>query len=543
MFVKHVKGNVKEGVDTPLGIRTLIVGDNGTGKSSIINAIELALGGFASDVNGRSAVRTTSELITLKNTDKTDKSKLLQSSATLDNGGLCHWEVKKTPKGAGRATHTIPKNLKVRFPFQEVKDNLTGSAATARQYLLSNLDIASYLIEAPENVKSQLSILVQTKPDIPLGDHLQGVVEIAKRRIKDAKAEIKAVGISKDLLGKGLIPTTEEAVENAKADSEKFLQAIMKQGKAVQTQDVEAARQRALMYGQSVEDMDKLLSADEPQAITEDEHSFKHILGTMSEVIKIHHKRGDTSCLVCGGSLENVATSEAIEEILSPIREREQNVIIYNERSAKREVDFNRFQEAVAQYEALKNKLEQTGTDEDIHVKYTQARKVYEDLKDNWSKQKRLSSLDKTFKTQEEVLKKAEQLKINAEETAQAVVQKAIEDFEDKVTAFLPEGRKFVLDLGKSHCRLGMSKYNSVRYAVSGAEYNMLILAIGAATSVDSDAFNVFIPEERAYDQITLMEILDTMKNANGQVIITSTTLPPEPHPSWGLVQTTSIPF
>ncbi len=543
MYIKHIKGNVKEGVDTPLGPRTLIVGDNGTGKSSIINAIELALGGFASDVNGRGIVKKPSDLITLKNTDKTDKSKLLQATATLNDNGVCHWEVKKTPKGAGRPTHAIPKGLNVRFPFQEVKEALTGSADTARQYLLSTLSIEEYLTGAPENVLKELEAQTKAKPTVSVGDHLTTVAEIAKRRIRDTKAEIKARSISKELLGKGLIPTTKEAVENAKAESEKFLQAIMKQGKAVQSQDVESARQRALMYGQSLEEMDKLLSIGEPQAITADEHSFKHILGTMSEVIKIHTERGDTSCLVCGGSLENVATSEAIQEILNPILEREQDAVIYKDRSVRRAAEFKRLQDAIAQYEALKEKFEQTGTDVDIHLQYTQARKVYEDLKSNWNIQLQLRKLEETHQRQQDLLKESEKLKADAEKTAQEALREAIDAFEDRVSVFLPTDRKFVLDLGKTYCRIGMSKYNKVRYAVSGAEYNMLILAIAAATALETDTFNVFIPDERAYDKYTLWHILDALKNTDGQILITTTELPTEPHPDWGLVHTTSIPF
>ena len=72
----------------------------------------------------------------------------------------------------------------------------------------------------------------------------------------------------------------------------------------------------------------------------------------------------------------------------------------------------------------------------------------------------------------------------------------------------------------------------------------MLILAIASATSLDqTDIFNVFVPDERAYDKETLLHILEALKNVNGQVIITTTELPTEPHPDWGLVQTSSIPF
>ena len=43
MFVKHVKSNIKRGVDVTLGQYTVLVGHNGAGKSSVIQALQLAL--------------------------------------------------------------------------------------------------------------------------------------------------------------------------------------------------------------------------------------------------------------------------------------------------------------------------------------------------------------------------------------------------------------------------------------------------------------------------------------------------------------------
>ena len=67
MYIKHVQGSIKSGVETELGYRTLIVGPNGSGKSSIINALELVLCGYATDIAGRAIVKKTTDLMTLSN--------------------------------------------------------------------------------------------------------------------------------------------------------------------------------------------------------------------------------------------------------------------------------------------------------------------------------------------------------------------------------------------------------------------------------------------------------------------------------------------
>ena len=65
LYVAHVRGTVKGGVDTALAPKTLIVGPNGAGKSRVVNAIELAVSGYASDVVGRPQMRSGSDLIAL----------------------------------------------------------------------------------------------------------------------------------------------------------------------------------------------------------------------------------------------------------------------------------------------------------------------------------------------------------------------------------------------------------------------------------------------------------------------------------------------
>ena len=70
-YVKHIQSNVKKGVCAELGPRTLIVGPNGSGKTSILNSLELALGGFATDVMGRGPIRKPGDLMVLSQDGKT----------------------------------------------------------------------------------------------------------------------------------------------------------------------------------------------------------------------------------------------------------------------------------------------------------------------------------------------------------------------------------------------------------------------------------------------------------------------------------------
>ena len=84
MHVTHVEGTVKGTVSATLGRLTVIVGPNGSGKSRLVNTMELALMGFASDVVGRAEMRKESDLVALASGED------LTAKATLEDLSLIH---------------------------------------------------------------------------------------------------------------------------------------------------------------------------------------------------------------------------------------------------------------------------------------------------------------------------------------------------------------------------------------------------------------------------------------------------------------------
>ena len=65
--ITKITSNVKKGVDIELGPKTLIVGPNGSGKTSTINSIELALCQQVTDLIGREVVKRPADIIKLTN--------------------------------------------------------------------------------------------------------------------------------------------------------------------------------------------------------------------------------------------------------------------------------------------------------------------------------------------------------------------------------------------------------------------------------------------------------------------------------------------
>ena len=102
MHLQKIKGNIKGGIPEYINLspKTVIWGENGSGKSTITNAIELVCGGFASDVMGREIVRRPSDLIVLKGSGLPKQTLKIQGE--LSNGTQLSYELRKTEKGAGK---------------------------------------------------------------------------------------------------------------------------------------------------------------------------------------------------------------------------------------------------------------------------------------------------------------------------------------------------------------------------------------------------------------------------------------------------------
>ena len=130
MHITRITSNIKGGVDQELGEKTLIVGPNGIGKSAIINAVELAVGGSASDIVGRAEVKREAELLTLAG------GASVTADAEFSNGSRASYKATSNGRGgAKKAAHSCP--VTAAFPVRDVRAALGGSSDTARSWLLS----------------------------------------------------------------------------------------------------------------------------------------------------------------------------------------------------------------------------------------------------------------------------------------------------------------------------------------------------------------------------------------------------------------------
>ena len=134
MYIKTLNGNPKRGArDVLLGQHTLIVGRNGSGKSSLIAVLTLAMGGWA-ELRGKSRERRQGELIDLAPALEGK----LWADATLGSGEVCSWYTTGEEGRAKRPTMARPKALEgvECFPLHSIVEAMGGRPETFRAQLL-----------------------------------------------------------------------------------------------------------------------------------------------------------------------------------------------------------------------------------------------------------------------------------------------------------------------------------------------------------------------------------------------------------------------
>ena len=80
--------------------KTIVIGKNGTGKTALLNSIELALCGWASDYRGKAQIKRPVDIIRLA------QDKEITVALTMSNGKTRTYHTKKRGKGATKAKTT-----------------------------------------------------------------------------------------------------------------------------------------------------------------------------------------------------------------------------------------------------------------------------------------------------------------------------------------------------------------------------------------------------------------------------------------------------
>jgi len=542
--VKRVRSTVKKGVDSELGRLTIIIGPNGSGKTSHVNSIELALGGFVTDLVGRTVTKKAGDLILLAN-----NGKLLESHVELSDRQIASFYSVATSTGAKRPEMQKP-SMKAAFPFLEVKENLTASAAKSRLYLMRNFsgfgaDREEILSRFPLSAKEAYNKLAPQFSGSEI-DKLLAVISHLNDSVRKDRAEAKTRQsvLDETTMRLGPEPTSAE-IEVLKGKEQEALDAFTewrdKGENTPRPEEIGYAHQSAVMAAkllvEAEAELDKCVTAvNLSPSVSPQQQQIVHLRDSVIHMAKLHHDMGLKACMVCesNGSPDFGIRAERLTEVNKKMSE----ALMWHRRKEDVETTINNklrpdAEEALKAWQVLSQKGGENANI--IQSEIGERRRAYNMANDHRVDKERIRNqwaeariLKDRIEEGLEAAEKAKFLSKSCQDAVVSILRSACDAFTEKVQSFLPSTDTFRLEIDSKSdsCRFGLvTKEGNLNTALSGAEWARVMLAIGCAVAKPED-LNIFIPEERAFDSKTLGAVMRGLENAPGQVILTSPIAP-----------------
>ena len=543
LFVAHVRGTVKGGVDIALAPKTLIVGPNGAGKSRVVNAVELALSGYASDVVGRPQMRAGSDLIALA-----AEGEPLHAVATLSDDRSASFRVERKAGGkTARPSHAPIHDLRVVYPAPMVIDALRGNVQTARTFVLRHAGLALTLPGVVEKIPAKLREAFdalhqqhdQTDPVLALILVRDAAAKAAKATKADAKAARNLVEAAGDLE-----PSTTEALEAAQAavrTAAATYEGARNLPDVVDIHALYAEAQEMLQVLQRAEATVAALSEAARQDVegtSEDAAKARAALHTLLYLTAEHAPpTGQAPCILCGQeAVVEPADYRARAEALSQAGEREEAVKEARQRlpAAQRvqqdaQESAERLVTAYREAHAAQTAPSAVSRSQAVAEAYQSLTTAETRLRDIHQANGCLQDLDRLrnyARDAEATIEGMDDLYAVCTDIVDDLVKQGRMGFIRRVQRYLPNTDDFDLvlrDHKREVCMFGLRRSGTLHTALSGAEWARLTLALGAACIPEGDdVLAILTPEERAYDGVTLAAVMRALSDAPGQVIITS---------------------
>jgi energy-coupling factor transporter ATP-binding protein EcfA2 len=518
--IRQVESNAAGGVSVELGEKTLIIGPSAGGKTTIIRAIELALAGGTSDLEGRAWVGDDPRVLALAPPDSP-----LWAEVALSDGQRARWE-----KAPGKtATHAAPvSNV---LSLGAVREALTGSAERARAFVLSascgDVTADDVLLRLPAGLHEAYEAIATSQTGSPV-DVLQGVQKAAAKRGRDLAREAKgARAVVESMTALGAAPT-EAQVAASTAEATALASRL-----AQKEQQVWDATRRSQLDASIAEHEAAITHwrtalAEIPEPTAEDfAMQARWARATALREVIAGQRQSPQACHLCGAEHADLtermtAMDAAIDTALTAFAER-QEALDKREKIGRKLAEIeaahaafvaargNRADAPTSIEETLDALRFEAGQAEakrrtllaafENHAALAKSRSVAHDTE---TRADRFKSLDKACKA-----------------AIAEIVQTQLKAFAMRVNAYMPARMTFAVESG-TRFRIGVVRDGTLHTALSGAEWVAVTTAIGCAVTEKAECA-VLLPEERAYDPKMLVRIMRGLAKANAQVVLTST--------------------
>lgn len=532
MFVKQVKSNLKRGVDVTLGRYTVLVGHNGAGKSSVIQALQLAADGAVRDAEGREELRTLAALARFFPTD----AKEVYATVTLsDDTTHMHWEAKRTKTGL--KVGEVRRPAVVVFPVQKVQDLLASDEKKVRAWLSQNVlgrltkdNVISVL--SPEEGKHVSRLITQKGLDLDWNVIAAAAKSEATALRRDATTKEKTIDQLSEGAATPLSEQEREAIKKQLAGLNNEIAAA--RGKT------QADKDRLGVEVQNLAQRYDVLDAEVAQADTSEglSHSAVSQLRQLSGLIETHVRTfGSKVCEVCGTDAADGRILTRRSEIAGLLDVHKRAVAVLSRQDEMTQL-LQKLEVAVPQWRSFE--VVDVAPLERRRDELLNSLAAANSAERTWASIRECKAEVGTLRAQANSLTAAAE---TLARVGQERLEKSIRAFEQAVSQFLPNGEDLGVDIDAG--RLGFRRDGQVHTALSGGEWSSLLLALAAWETTHNKppagAVVVLTPEDRAWDPDTLAAVMNALYgvgDAHYQVILMSTVPPSRHNPDeWTVVE------
>lgn len=552
-FVESIRHNVRVPGGAPvkrtLGRLTCIIGPPGSGKTSDIHALELALSGAADDVAGRNGVKTPNILGDLVESadgltahavfsDQRESAFLLEAKRT---GG---WRKPAQPR-FGNA-----------LVYRDIEAFILKGGPGARNILLrwisAGIDEEEVLAEISSRFHPRWRDIVQAKAEgkRPL-EQLALVASYAKSQAAAAKREADAADKAADvLIGQRLAAPSAAELAQAQADQRKAQQALEAAVASVDVQGIDEIEERQAMqeatsaasgWRQEAERYDALADAEgraegqENQEPADDPEYFRAVL----RVLEVSEVGGD--CGVCGYALQpghphalrrwaqqNIARLEearAEEVAQRALKVREYQMKAEKARSAASEWERTEHQHR----ERLRRVLAAPPSALSVEEARAALAQAGEQLVELRAQAAAASKADQARRRGDEPRKRADDLTDlygECEAAAKTLLARHVDQFSAQVRKYLPAGPtwNFEIDVNAAGggVRVGFRRGAYLHTGWCGTEKAMLVPALACAVADFKPLAEpaLMVVADRAFSKARLRQMMKALAQFDGQVIV-----------------------